>query len=193
MNNYGDKWWLVNDLPTRIIIPNDDNNITIMVTNGDWSMIYQGEGKRARSRTVVCFVLSGRDDRWTPAETFQGNLWIKGGKKLLKFSTLWCWMVSPCPAIDATYSEVVESFQCFAPLLGGSIGATYSEVVEGAEGVWLLGQVLLLSHLVLRKAFRNPNHRFCPQFFVWFFVCLGIFPHFFWNFVWFLFCFGWNK
>ena len=93
-------------------------------------------------------------------------------------------MVSPCPAIDATYSEVVESFQCFAPLLGGSIGATYSEVVEGAEGVWLLGQVLtlsdlvlnmifvmmlvtiILSHLMLRGAFRNPSHRmFSRNFF----------------------------
>ena len=68
--------------------------------------------------------------------------------------------------------------------LCGSIGATYSEVVEGAEGVWLLGQVLILAHLVLnmifvmmlvtiilphlilRGAFRNPSHRmFARNFF----------------------------
>ena len=32
--------------------------------------IYQREWKRAGARAVVCFVLSGRDDGWTPAKAF---------------------------------------------------------------------------------------------------------------------------
>ena len=64
-------------------------------------------------------------------------------------------MVSPFPTIDATcgeFSMLCSSF--FQMDLCGSIGATYSEVVEGAEGVGLLGQVLILSHLIM-EAFEN--------------------------------------